>query len=210
MKTWKTYLALLCTLAMVFAMLAGCGTPASSSASGAESAAPAAVGSRNSRARSHRAAPSAAASSAEPPDSVLEEPKQELTEGQQALLDLIPEGDMLTIFLELPSLAEEKTEMTCFAAVHSMLLTMYENLSDMPFYSALEDATGVHMTFTAISSMGDDDGTALSLMIAADDLTDIGCFGSGLTQGIDNAIEDGTIINRADHSDCMPNDSALD
>ncbi len=70
----------------------------------------------------------------------MEEPKQELTEEQQALLDLIPEGDVLT-FLELP-LTEEKMEMTCFVAVHSMPLTMYENLSDMPFYSALEEATG--------------------------------------------------------------------
>lgn len=190
---------------MVFAMLAGCGTPASSSASGAESAAPASSEAATAE-PAPTEAPSAAASSAEPQDSVLEEPKQELTEEQQALLDLIPEGDMLT-FLELP-LVEEKMEMTCFVAVHSMLLTMYENLSDMPFYSALEDATGVHMTFTAISSMGDD-GTALSLMIAADDLTDIGCFGSGLTQGIDNAIEDGTIINLADYFDYMPNYSAL-
>ena len=137
---------------MVFAMLAGCGTPASSSASGAESAAPASSEAATAE-PAPTEAPSAAASSAEPQDSVLEEPKQELTEEQQALLDLIPEGDMLT-FLELP-LVEEKMEMTCFVAVHSMLLTMYENLSDMPFYSALEDATGEHMTFTAISSIDD-------------------------------------------------------
>lgn len=138
MKTWTKCLALLCTLAMVFAMFAGCGTAPASASSAAEPS----EASSPAEPTAAESAPVSAAVSAteESQDSVLEEPKQELTEEQQALLDLIPEGDVLT-FLELP-LTEEKMEMTCFVAVHSMLLTMYENLSDMPFYSALEEATG--------------------------------------------------------------------
>lgn len=207
MKIWTKRLALLCTLAMVFAIFAGCGDTGSSEAPAAESTSSVAAENAPEPDETSAQEPAEAIPPAEEPqEPSAEEPAQVLTEEQQALLDLIPEGDVLT-FLELP-LTEEKMELSCYVGVHSMLLTMYENLSDMPFYSAMEEATGVHMTFTAISSMGDD-GTVLSLMIAADDLTDIGSFGSGLTQGIDNAIDDGTIINLADYFDYMPNYSAL-
>lgn len=207
MKCWKKYFALLFALVMIIGMLPGCGEAAASApretvhAESVPTSAPAET-TLETPVEDIFDEETAAEPSAEEP----QEPKQALTEEQQKLIDLIPEGDILT-FLQLP-LSDEPIEMTCFIAVHSMLLTMYDNLAEAPFYAAMEEATGVKMTFQAISSMGDD-GTALSLMIAADDLTDIGSFGSGLTQGIDNAIADGTIINLADYFEYMPNYSAL-
>lgn len=213
MKTWTKLLAMLCTLTIILALFSGCGNTSTSETLDSADAPAVEEGTEADPAATENAdadskAEPAASADEDPAESAQEsaEPAPELTEEQQALLDLIPEGELLT-FLQLP-LTEETIELSCFVAVHSTLLTTYENLSDMPFYSAMEDATGVHMTFTAISSMGDD-GTVLSLMIAADDLTDIGSFGSGMTQGIDNAIEDGTLINLADYFDYMPNYSAL-
>lgn len=199
----KKVIPILCVLALMLSVFAGCGSPpasvADTSASGSSSVEAAPAPSQT---------PEPAASAASDVPSAAEElpPEQDLTPEQQKLLDLIPEGDQLT-FLQLP-FSEEPIELTAFIGVHSMLLTMYDNLSDSPFYSAVEDATGIKMTFQCVDSMGDD-GTTLSLMIAANDLPDLGSFGSGLTQGIDNAIEDGTIINLADYFDYMPNYSAL-
>lgn len=143
-----------------------------------------------------------------------EEPSQQsdqpelsaLTAEQEELLSIIPEGDLLT-FVSLP-LAEEKETLSLFLGVHSMLLTMYDDLSQVPFYAALEEQTGVTINFTAISSMAMDDAT-LSLMVAAGELTDMGSFGSALTQGMDGAIEDEFIIDLQDYFYAMPNYSAL-
>lgn len=199
----KKLIAILCTLGLILSVLAGCGETPPSESAGSGSAGEPALTSEAPPQTPEPAEPaeeSSASSAGETPAA------HELTEEQQALLDLIPEGDRLT-FLQLP-FSEEPIELTAFISVHSMLLTMYDNLSDSPFYSAMEEATGIKMTFQCVGSM-EDDGTTLSLMIAANDLPDIGSFGSGLTQGIDNAIADGTIINLADYFDYMPNYSAL-
>ncbi len=205
MKTLKKYLALLCALCLLAAMFAGCG------GAGSETATPSEVDSASSETAEapelELAAPedeeleaeeSAEASVSE--EHAPEEPRQELTEEQEHLLSIIPEGEQLT-FVELP-LSEEHETLSIYLGIHSMLLSMYDDLSDMPLYKALEEQTGVHLEFTAVNGMGDD-GTVLNLMIAADDLTDIGSFGTGLTQGIDNAIEDGTIIDLQDHFDVI-------
>ncbi len=202
MKNWKKHLALLCVLTMIAAMLSACGAPAGSAAS--ETAASDAVSASEAEAPEQAASP-------ESPDSALEpepeeEPGPQLTPEQEQLLSIIPEGDLLT-FVELP-LSEKPETLSIYLGIHSMILSMFDDLSEMPLYRQLEEDTGVHLEFTAVNGMFDD-GTVLNLMIAADDLTDIGSFGSGLTQGIDNAIDEGTIIDLQDHFDVMPNYSAL-
>lgn len=208
LKNWKRILALLCISAMLLTTLTACGADET-----VEDTASVAVSASQSEAEPVEEAPEAPAEP-EPEAAVEEAPsavepdelKQELTPEQDELLALIPEGDQLT-FLDLP-LAEEGETLSLFLGVHTALLTMYDSLAEVPFYKALEEQTGVKIDFVAISSMAMDDST-LSLMIAADDLTDMGSFGSGLTQGIDNAISDGTIIDLKDYFDVMPNYSAL-
>ena len=214
MKSRTKYLALICVMAMLAALVSGCGSaPAESAASSAAASETISAPELETEGPASAAEPEPEPEAEEPAPAELEaepqepeEPQQELTPEQEQLLTIIPEGDLLT-FVELP-LSENHETLSIYLGIHSMLLNMFDDLSDMPLYKALEEETGVHLEFTAVNAMGDD-GTVLNLMIAADDLTDIGSFGSGLTQGIDNAIDDGTIIDLQDHFDVMPNYSAL-
>ena len=161
MRIWKKHLALLCVLAMIAALLSGCGGTQAGSAPSAASA-PAATASE-AEAPAQPAEPEEATSAEEPEPE--EEPGPELTPEQEHLLSLIPEGDLLT-FVELP-LAEKTETLSIYLGIHSMILSMFDDLSDMPLYRQLEEDTGVHLEFTAVNGMFDD-GTVLNLMIAAD------------------------------------------
>lgn len=136
---------------------------------------------------------------------VTEEQSAELTEDQQKLLNLIPEGAHLT-FVDLP-LTDTAETLSVYVSCHPNLISLFDRLEDSDYYQALEEATGVHIAVTAVSMMEADEQTKLA--VAANDYCDMGNYAPYMTTTIDEAVEDGLLVNLGDYLDVMPNYSAL-
>ena len=157
MKKLTKCFSLLLIVGMLLSMLAACGTETTSSAEKQNSS----------------TEQSAVGASAETPNLVSEEdakveesdmePSAEeqdetgpvLTEEQQKLIELIPEGEYLT-FQEYPLSEDPDASLSVFYSMHPLLNQFFENPAELPITARTEEITGVHIDYTVASFMNAD------------------------------------------------------
>lgn len=208
MKKHLSLLSLLLALCLMLGMLAGCGDSASS--------APASSAPEEAEAPAQEEAPAPEAPEEEPP--AQEAPAEEASAAEPAQEEAPPEeesdgiGSMTTegapdgkISFPLESAATFTYWFAPEADGLENLNTYAENL----VVQEAEKATNVHLDFTEVSFMAQDE--QFNLMVASGEYLDIiQGFGNSYTKGIDNAIEEDIIIDLTDLlPDYAPNYSYL-
>lgn len=197
MKKLTKCFSLLLIVGMLLSMLAACGTETTSSAEKQNSS----------------TEQSAVGASAETPNLVSEEdakveesdmePSAEeqdetgpvLTEEQQKLIELIPEGEYLT-FQEYPLSEDPDASLSVFYSMHPLLNQFFENPAELPITARTEEITGVHIDYTVASFMNAD--TQVQLLMASGDLCDIMPLAMNYTAGADAAVEEDMIYDLTD------------
>ncbi len=137
------------------------------------------------------------ASASEPAASEIEpeEAGPVLTEEQQALIDLIPEGEFLT-FQEYPLSDDPEATLSVFYSMHPLLSQFFEGPEDLPITKRTEEITGVHIEYTAASFMAA--STQMQLMVASGELLDIMPLAMSYTSGADAAVDEDLIVDLTD------------
>ena len=181
-KNTVRLLSLLCILAMLFGLMAGCGSEtAENSAAAAESV--------------------AAAESEAAPET---EPETEETPAVEEAEETEPVEEIVSIFP-----LDETETLTMFYPWSPRFVQLgYESPNDFTFYATLESMTNLHIDFTATGA--DVVQEKFQLMMATQDYTDMffNCL-DYYSGGIAKAIEDEAFVDMADYTDLMPNYVAL-
>lgn len=183
----KSILSLLLALAMLLALMAGCGTTASSSKAPASEPAPAASESVQEEAPpvEEASAPEDGASAAEEADSV---PEELVYEKYEVPLPISDSGEEISMFLLLPP----------------FISAMLESPNDLGVIRALEENTGLHFVITEGSYL--DGSTEINLMLASGSYCDIINNISLYASGIDAAVNEDLVIDLYDYIlNDMPN-----
>ena len=183
----KKLLSVICLLALLTSLMAGCGsTPA-------EPEQPAAPEPEAEAPVSDTPVEPSVPEEPAPPEPV-EPPGPVLTDEQQHLLSLIPEGEWLT-FQEYP-LTEEPAELTMFYSMHPLMGQFFLSADELPIYQTAEEITGVHIEFVNASFMVA--STQAQLMLASGEMTDIMPAAMYYTAGSDAAVHDDLILDLTD------------
>lgn len=173
-------LSLLCALALMVGVLAGCGDNSAASSAPAES-------------------PDAA----EAPTEAPAEPNDAETGPETAAADT-ESAELVSIFP-----LDDTETLTMFYPWSPRFVQLgYDSPNDFTFYSTLETKTNVHIDFTATGA--DVVQEKFQLMMATQDYTDMffNCL-DYYSGGIAKALEDEAFIDLSDYEDLMPNYVAL-
>ena len=197
MKKMTRWLSLLLAVGMLLSLLTACGSDTTSSAEEPNS------GTEQSAAEVPADATAPAPeepTGAEAPETEASVEEQEetgpvLTEEQQKLLGLIPEGEYLT-FQEYPLSEDPDATLSVFYSMHPLLNQFFETPADLPITAKTEEITGVHIDYTVASFMNAD--TQVQLMMASGDLCDIMPLAMNYTAGADAAVEEDMIYDLTD------------
>ena len=198
----KKLLALLLGLAMLCALLSGCGGAQTSS----RSSGPSEPESTMAPPEAPTPEPAASAASSSILDSALPEDTADLdfTESN-ANMDFAGFQDMLKSLTTALPVVEEPETLTYFFGFESSALNYLPggDLNNHQIWSALEDLTGVHLELTVVDASTASD--KLNLMLASGDYTDLMNM-SSYTSGVDAAYEQEIILDLGDRlEENMPN-----
>ena len=198
----KKLLALLLGLAMLCALLSGCGGAQTSS----RSSGPSEPESTMAPPEAPTPEPAASAASSSILDSALPEDAADLdfTESN-ANMDFAGFQDMLKSLTTALPVVEEPETLTYFFGFESSALNYLPggDLNNHQIWSALEDLTGVHLELTVVDASTASD--KLNLMLASGDYTDLMNM-SSYTSGVDAAYEQEIILDLGDRlEENMPN-----
>ncbi len=189
----KKLLSIILMLTLLMALLAGCGNGDATVEEATDS-----VSDKVSEAAEASPEPV----DAEPVDPEAEdadaEPVEEgpvLTDEQQKLIDLIPEGEYLT-FQEYPLSEDENATLSLFYSMHPLLGQYYESAEELPITAATEEITGVHIDYHCVSFMAAD--TQIQLMTASGEMDDIMPVAMNYASGPDAAVEEELIYDLTD------------
>lgn len=176
MKHIKSIFCMLLALAMLLGLMAGCG---GGTASGPESAADA-------EASVESAAPTTAVE--EPADVPEESAAASAAEAEPEEAPAAPSYPLVT----------DGTSLEYFISFDSNWGEYVDSWAVHPAFQMAEEITGVHIDFKEISASAYE--TQFNLMVASGDYPDmIDGFATNYTSGVDNAIEEGIIIDLADY-----------
>ena len=183
MRKNHSWIVLTLVLAMLLAMLAGCGSTQS-----AVEEASAASASASEAAAGTGEAPAAEEPAAEPDqpaeDSGVEaEPEEEAADGSFTLTEA-----------DLP-LVEETATFTWWTGVNPLVFQYIDSYSELPVMQYVEEQTNVHIDFTCVGMEAD---TLFPIMIAAGDYTDFLGNMSTYSGGPSGGIKDEIVIDMAD------------
>ena len=186
----KKLLSVLLSVVIVFGLLAGCANPENI----AESVPNSAVSMVEETAAPEET-PAPEASSVDVSSEIAEDGPV-LTEAQQKLIALIPEGEALT-FQSYPLSEDDSATLSVFYAMHPLLGQFYETAEDLPISAATEEITGVHIEYNSVSFMAAN--TQAQLMAASGDMNDIMPMAQNYPAGADAAVEDDLIVDLTDY-----------
>ena len=183
----KRYLACLLAAALMAAALAGCGTPASSSASAAPSPAQSAQ---------ETAPPSADAQAAQTEDSQTEDSQTEDSQTE----DL---GN--TSAISYPMVTDDSVSVSLWVSMPSQISPYMEDVADSACYRAAQEATGIRLEATTVSTEVQDE--QFQLMFASGTILEYDMVVGASTAygGADAAVDDGILLDLTDYiRDYMP------
>lgn len=185
----KKLLCILLTICLLMALLSGCGN-GDSAASSSQQSESVAVTVPTENHETAEISDFTEESSVPPEDAPV------LTEEQQALLALIPEGEVLT-FQTYPLSQDEDATLSLFYSMHPLLGQFYETAADLPISAATEEITGVHIEYNCVSFMAAD--TQIQLMMAAGDMDDIMPLAMNYAGGPDAAVDEELIVDLTEY-----------
>ena len=103
----------------------------------------------------------------------------------------------------LKKLVDEPTTLTVFLAAHTVIGTQIETWNEALVFQELEKRTGVHLEF--ITPVQDQQNVQLQLLVASGELPDIIIGTNGYPGGGAAMVNDGLVIDLAEHLDKLPN-----
>lgn len=111
--------------------------------------------------------------------------------------------------ISYPLSVDDGTTIEYWWPMPAQVLQKYEKGADLPLFSRLENATGVHIDVNLVNITNA--ATDFTLMLTAEDYPDLwgGIFTTYYTNGWDHAIEENVIMPLNDYLQYMPNLSAI-
>ena len=186
MKKFDRVLALLLAICLLGAL----GACTAESGSAADASVPSASEpvQETTAAPAPEAQPSAADSTAEPADSMLEPP------GADTYTGAIPAADSTVSY----PIADAGITLTFWSPFNSTMPGIYDYITDIPAVAAISEATGVNIDWTTVS--GAEMFSSFNLMAAAGDYCDlvtaaVECYSGGAV----GALDDGIIVDLTDY-----------